>query len=86
MRTQSTSRQFLFILLVTTVPEVERENTARRETEKGWRRGKQQSIRLPLSPQIWNSSRKQDTSGSVCNVFMNLFCVHLLFIRSMDSH
>lgn len=86
MGTQSTSRQLLFILLVTTVSEAERAKTGRGETESGWRRGKGQAIRLPLSHWIWNPSRRQDTSGSVCKVFMNLFCAHLLFIRSMDSH
>lgn len=86
MGTQSTSRQLLFILLVTTVSKAESAKTGRGETESGWRRGKGQAIRLPLSHWIWNTSRKQDTSGSVCNVFMNLLCAHLLFIRSMDSH
>lgn len=86
MGTQSTSRQLLFILLVATVSEAERATTGRGETEKGRRMGKGQAVRLPLSHWIWSHSRKQDTSGSVCNVFMNLFRTHLLFIRSTGSH
>lgn len=84
MGTQSTSRQLLFILPVTTVSEAGSKD--REGRDRGWRRGKGQAIRLPLSHWIWNPSRKQDASGSVRNVFMNLLCVYLLFIRSMDSH
>lgn len=60
-----------------------RESEDREETEKGLKRGKRQTTGLPLSHWIWNPAKKQDTSGSVCNVLMNQLCVHLLFIRLM---
>lgn len=63
-----------------------RQSEDREETEKGLKRGKQQTTGLPLSHWIWNPAKEQDTSGSVCNVLMNQLCVHLLFIRPMDSH